>query len=731
MPVYERQVNTAPLPSVRYSPNADPMAFGVGTAKAQAGLGQAMGDVAELLHRRAMEMQEELNQTKVFDALSKFTEEQRNLLYDQQTGVFTKKGLDANGIYKQSEQKLQELANKYMAGLDNDRQRELFKAKVFPRIDSALYDVSAYEARELRTAKIEKAQADADLIVDTMALATTDKAFEEQKTALYDALWTVYGVYGESVVKQEAAERISKAHVARLENILAQDPEAAKAYLDKYRSEFDPNTWSKYNLHITDKIQDTQIKVEAKALLDQYGSVEAALAAVQNKGGIDESKLVFSSADNPNWRDVSKKTRAGTVQIWDQLKAMGLSPQITSGKRNGDGRSWHDSGDAVDIYLADENGNRLSADDPRVAKVIDVAKAIGWQEVLYHDAGSGLHLHLGDYRGDYGGGQRVSKEYLLKLEQQLRIEYLRRRQMQAQAEHDELIRVQNALAGVTDIAEKADIIRNSGLQPYQKSNLLAGIEKAAREAESIPARAQLNRLIANGTLTQQDVENYAQYLTPEQYLRYSDEAYKIERKITDQESNVADKKWQEYLDINGPYKGSSRSDKQKNDLLIVEIKDRLDKEGVKGAARYERALELIETERKNKKQILFFTAQNNAEKQRLINAFGYNVVSLAEIGFKRIGWNGDWRQVNQFLSQIGRDIESGDAFAQEALDLLVRTKTGINPQTYADAYATVRGSRYSREHKLNESLSQPLFTANSAAGDNDNSDDSGILYLDY
>jgi len=360
-----------------------------------------------------------------------------------------------------------------------------------------------------------------------------------------------------------------------------------------------------------------------------------------------------------------------------------------------------------------------------------VAKAIGWQEVLYHDAGSGLHLHLGDYRGDYGGGQRVSKEYLLKLEQQLRIEYLRRRQMQAQAEHDELIRVQNALAGVTDIAEKADIIRNSGLQPYQKSNLLAGIEKAAREAESIPARAQLNRLIANGTLTQQDVENYAQYLTPEQYLRYSDEAYKIERKITDQESNVADKKWQEYLDINGPYKGSSRSDKQKNDLLIVEIKDRLDKEGVKGAARYERAIELIETERKNKGQILFFTAQNNAEKQRLINAFGYNVVSLAEIGFKRIGWNGDWWQINKFLSQIGRDIESGDAFAQKALDLLVRTETAINPQTYDDAYASVKGSRYSREHKLNESLSQPLFTANSAAGDNDNSDDSGILYLDY
>lgn len=57
--------------------------------------------------------------------------------------------------------------------------------------------------------------------------------------------------------------------------------------------------------------------------------------------------------------------------------------------------SWHTKGSAVDIYvgeLSEQEKNHLN----------DVFKPY-FGEVLYHDAGSGLHLHLGNYKGNLTG----------------------------------------------------------------------------------------------------------------------------------------------------------------------------------------------------------------------------------------------------------------------------------------------------------------------------------------
>lgn len=56
--------------------------------------------------------------------------------------------------------------------------------------------------------------------------------------------------------------------------------------------------------------------------------------------------------------------------------------------------SWHLRGNAVDIVLPD------STTTEEQQQIVDALKATGmYDEVLYHDAGTGLHLHVAGYRG--------------------------------------------------------------------------------------------------------------------------------------------------------------------------------------------------------------------------------------------------------------------------------------------------------------------------------------------
>ncbi len=85
--------------------------------------------------------------------------------------------------------------------------------------------------------------------------------------------------------------------------------------------------------------------------------------------------------------------------VGDEIKqALGLKGVISSGYRdpgknagaNGQENSWHTQGKAVDLVFDRD----LTAEE--VKKVEQVAKKYGFGEVLYHDAGSGMHLHMGN-----------------------------------------------------------------------------------------------------------------------------------------------------------------------------------------------------------------------------------------------------------------------------------------------------------------------------------------------
>ncbi|MBR4383783.1 MAG: lytic transglycosylase domain-containing protein, partial [Selenomonadaceae bacterium] len=113
--------------------------------------------------------------------------------------------------------------------------------------------------------------------------------------------------------------------------------------------------------------------------------------------------------DMPLWGNAqTDNLKAGWSEVIPQiggvLKSMGFEPVITSGGRTHEHQmeinpsapnSYHiireEGGDAVDISLSEGDVSSEQAQ-----KVLDFFKSTGlFSEVLYHDAGSGLHLHLG------------------------------------------------------------------------------------------------------------------------------------------------------------------------------------------------------------------------------------------------------------------------------------------------------------------------------------------------
>lgn len=120
-----------------------------------------------------------------------------------------------------------------------------------------------------------------------------------------------------------------------------------------------------------------------------------------NKNGIPQVNLPVSQGDNPDLNGLTATMKGVLPSVGGLLSLMGYGDvaMVTSGYRDeahnaevgGATNSYHTKGDAVDIYLGD-----LSADETQ--KVEQSFKPF-FGEVLFHDAGSGKHLHLANYTG--------------------------------------------------------------------------------------------------------------------------------------------------------------------------------------------------------------------------------------------------------------------------------------------------------------------------------------------
>lgn len=207
--------------------------------------------------------------------------------------------------------------------------------------------------------------------------------------------------------------------------------------------------------------------------------------------GVPAATLPISQAENPDLANLSSTMKGALPAIGGAIYQLGFKDaMITSGYRNternaavgGAQNSYHTKGDALDIYL----GADVDEADAEKAKSY-FSQYFG--EVLFHDAGTGRHLHLADYKGGLQtanpkeqSAAAYNPQRKQKLLQIINTQAAYKERLYKQKMQDEKERVTLAVMGSMNPTEQEQIVKNSSLPAATKKTMLASITRQAKKA---------------------------------------------------------------------------------------------------------------------------------------------------------------------------------------------------------------------------------------------------------
>ena len=207
--------------------------------------------------------------------------------------------------------------------------------------------------------------------------------------------------------------------------------------------------------------------------------------------GIPEANLPISQGDNPDLADLSPTMKSVLPMVGGAIYQLGFKDaQITSGYRTaehnasvgGVPNSEHTTGNAVDIYLGD------NVDDAQANKALSYFKQY-FGEALFHDAGSGRHLHLADYHGGMKAANpkeqsaaAYSPQRTNKIRQLILAAHAQAQRVKAQRDADERDRITMALLKTNDPSEQMQIINSSNLPETTKATMSRSILRETRRS---------------------------------------------------------------------------------------------------------------------------------------------------------------------------------------------------------------------------------------------------------
>lgn len=707
IPQYKPQTRREPMPGVRHQVSANANTFGAGVYGAQ-------GQLADLLYQRGLKKQEEQDDAAVMGATADYLRELNTRTYGPD-GFLSAKGTAAIDVTQRAVKDMDELQNQFMGSLKNRRQQEMFSKMAFGYKNNVMTIVSRHEAQEHQVYIKENHDAFISATQSTAVFAQDDASF---KAAMEPAILEIkkrHGPYGEAVVQAETKKFLSGTHLLRAQHIYTNDPAAAADYLEKNEGDIVPEDMQKFislKAATKEKVKEDQRYKVADDLIKKYTrqdesfDVEGAKAEAKRMFGereeavnvgvepVDESALRFSRGDNPDWAGVTAATKSGVLRLWPGITAI-AEAVITSGYRDpernqhakGVKDSDHLSGNAVDIVFL----RNLSKSEEQ--NITEQAKALGFEKVIWHDAGSGYHLHVANYKGesgtkttrtipaDYGSLDFVNRR--IEAHDKDVLATARRRENDAE---EQLLNDLALLGPGANLTDQLDLVDKAvGLQPHVRANIKANLVGQVKSEDS--TIASLDRLVAQKHLTVEDVESMRPYLNHKDYLTYRKQSYEIEAGTYNKEQVAVENQWHSYLKL--MIKDSSKHDQLQNDIKAM-------LEGYSGQERLSKAYDFIDKAAKNNQGIFLFSKNNNLERQQLIDIYGEKFVSLLEQGLSkdkfRNTWGGSYGKMSAWMATLGEKRKT-DLALGAAIDYLLENNYGINPDSIDEAYKTFSGKQ--------------------------------------
>ena len=415
LPVYTQQVQKTAGGDAKIVVPGNIGAAGMLEAQGIKALNQGLGAVNAVLFKQAADA----DKTTATAANNEYTKRLNDLLYNDKDGLLHTQMKGADGItsvFEEKEKQIrEEVAKKYKYNFNAGRQEfDAMASRAYAQRLTSVQNHMYAESKKYRDVEYSNAidnqarfaaenYADSKLVDDAIAgaLANVDNYFAGQ---------------GEEVLEQQR-RRIAGQIAGTLVStaISKNDWTGAQDLLTRYGASMDTEKRMKLSQIVSERIQTERDTLTLEEMVKQYKDPASFMAAVEKQwadgqlGEFDNYVMATQGANiDEQVKQLTPEFRSVLPQIGGILKnKFGITGTISSGGRtyehqmevNPDApNSWHiireRGGDAVDIVLPDE----VTAEQAKA--ILHYFENSGaFAEVLYHDVGSGYHLHLGGYKG--------------------------------------------------------------------------------------------------------------------------------------------------------------------------------------------------------------------------------------------------------------------------------------------------------------------------------------------
>lgn len=299
IPVYDQQVTPQVAPAVAKRPISyqTPRSITDGSIyKATETMGNTLSGAANELLKIHMAEQAKADDIAVLDASNRWAEDITGFLNDPEKGIYTRMGKSAKGATGDTAKHLDEIEREISKGLENDRQRELFKRFVMRDRLSRIEGVSRHERSEFNKYRMQVADDSVNTAISSISASPYDEeTFQAELDRAENAIFSVVGDQGEEIVSEKVKSLHSAAHEARLTGILQDNPRAAEAYFKENKDKIDGQQHAKWKAAIEKEVDILFGQEESDRLYQKFG-IDGEAKAVKwvrdHYEGDKESKLM-------------------------------------------------------------------------------------------------------------------------------------------------------------------------------------------------------------------------------------------------------------------------------------------------------------------------------------------------------------------------------------------------------------------------------------------------------
>lgn len=284
----ENQIQARALPGVRLNTDVSPDAFG-------AGIGRALGQVAEVANDYAIKARNEAEEVQAFEIDAKLQKIENSLLFDPEKGALMKQGRNALGLPEIVQPEFDKAAAEIENSVTSPRVKLATRKMVERRRLSLSESLSRHVAKESQKYQAATFEDAADTALNTAGLFYNDPARVAVSIRQGEEAITrkaaVEGVPAENALM----EFRSRAHKQVINAALAKDDyESAAAYYEANRESMSADDAAA----VGKVVREGEIKVRGRAMADRIAASVSTMAGALGQ---------VNAIEDPEMRDEVKR----------------------------------------------------------------------------------------------------------------------------------------------------------------------------------------------------------------------------------------------------------------------------------------------------------------------------------------------------------------------------------------------------------------------------------------